>query len=103
MNIFKLLFSSEPKIDLKPLIEDGAFLVDVRSKAEYAAGHVKGSVNVPLDTIASKLSLFKNKKHIIVFCQSGGRSSMARAILKQNGYPDVINGGTWKKINELIA
>lgn len=103
MNIFKLLFSSEPGVDLKALIDEGAFLVDVRSTAEFAAGHVKGSVNIPVDTIASNLSRFKNQKNIIVFCQSGGRSSMAKSILKQNGFTDVVNGGTWKKISDLIG
>lgn len=103
MNIFKFLFSSEPAVDLKPLIDDGALLVDVRSASEFSGGHVKNSINIPVDTISGKLSLFKNKKHIIVFCQSGGRSRMAKTILQQNGFTNVTNGGTWKQVNAFVG
>lgn len=102
MNIFKLLFSPDEHVDLKPLINDGAFLVDVRSIAEFSAGHVPNSVNIPVNTIASKLSQFENRKHIIVFCQSGGRSSMAKSILNQRGFTNVVNGGTWTQVNALM-
>ena len=66
MNIFQQLFSAGPKVDLKAKIEEGAFLVDVRSPAEFASGHVKGSVNIPLDRITLSIPKFKNKKNIIV-------------------------------------
>lgn len=102
MNIFKLLFSPDEHVDLKPLINDGAFLVDVRSIAEFSAGHVPNSVNIPLDIIDSRLSEFKNRKNIIVFCQSGGRSSMAKTILNQHGFNNVVNGGTWTQVNALM-
>ena len=50
--------------DYKKLINDGAFLVDVRTEAEFAEGHVKGSTNIPLHTIPNELELFKNKTSI---------------------------------------
>lgn len=103
MNIFKLLFSSDEPIDLKSMINDGAFLVDVRSAEEFSSGHVPGSVNIPVNSIASKLSQFKNRKHIIVFCLSGGRSSMAKSILNQRGITNVVNGGTWMEVNALVT
>jgi len=86
--------------DYKKLINDGAFLVDVRTEAEFAEGHVKGSTNIPLHTIPNELELFKNKTSIIVFCRSGGRSSQAKAYLDVNGIENVINGGTWDFINQ---
>ncbi|GAA3950108.1 rhodanese-like domain-containing protein [Chitinophaga oryziterrae] len=98
MNFFKQLFSGSPAIDLANVIKDGAFLVDVRTSAEFANGHVKGSVNIPLDQVASQLSRFKDKKNIIVFCQSGGRSSQAKSILERNGFNNVINGGSWNNV-----
>ena len=98
MNIFKQLFNSSPAIDLGSIIKDGAFLVDVRTTAEFANGHVKGSVNIPLDQVASALSRFKDKKNIVVFCQSGGRSSQAKSILEKNGFNNVINGGSWNNV-----
>jgi phage shock protein E len=102
MNIFQKLFGSTPAADLGSLIQEGAFLVDVRTPGEFAGGHVKGSVNIPLDKVAAELSRFKNKKHIIVFCRSGNRSSQAKSILNQNGFTNVVNGGTWSNVNSFV-
>ena len=103
MNFFEKLFGGAPKVDLKGLIDDGAFLVDVRTVDEFAGGHAKGSVNIPLDKILTQLPKFKNKKNIIVFCRSGGRSSQAKQMLEQNGFNNVINGGTWNNIAQLVS
>ncbi len=102
MSIFQQLFGAGRTTDLKELIEQGAFLVDVRTPAEFKDGHVKGSVNIPLNTIPSQLSKFKNKKNIIVCCLSGGRSSQAKSILEQNGFSNVINGGPWSYVNQFV-
>jgi rhodanese-related sulfurtransferase len=102
MNIFKQLFGSAAKADLKPVIDEGAFLVDVRTPGEFAESHVKGSVNIPLEKVASQLSQFKNRKNIIVFCRSGNRSGQAKSILEQNGFTDVINGGTWDHVSRFV-
>lgn len=103
MNLFQRLFSSAPAVDLKAIIDEGAFLVDVRTPGEFSTGHVKGSVNIPLDTIPRQLPKFKNKKNIIVFCRSGGRSSQAKNILQQNGFTNVINGGTWETVQRFVS
>ena len=49
-----------------------------------------------------QLAKFKNKKNIIVFCRSGNRSSMAKSILEQNGFTNVVNGGTWNNVNQYV-
>ena len=102
MNIFQKLFSETPKVDLKSMVEEGAFLVDVRTPGEFAEGHVKGSVNIPLDKVVPELPKFKNKKNIIVFCRSGNRSGQAKSILEQNGITNVVNGGTWQDVNQFV-
>lgn len=102
MNMFNQLFGGAATADLKGIIEEGAFLVDVRTAGEFAEGHVKGSVNIPLDSVPSQLSQFKNKKNIIVFCRSGGRSGQAKSILEQNGFTNVVNGGTWDYVNQFV-
>ncbi|OAQ42305.1 sulfurtransferase [Pedobacter psychrophilus] len=102
MNIFKQLFGSAETVDLGNLIKEGAFLVDVRTTGEFAAGHVKGSVNIPLDRLGSEMAKFKNKNNIIVFCQSGARAGQAKKILEQNGFTNIINGGSWNSINKYI-
>jgi len=103
MNLFKQLFGSTAAVDLTSVIAEGAFLVDVRTPGEFATGHVKGSVNIPLDTVASQLSKFENKKNIVVFCRSGARSGQAKSILQQNGFNNVINGGAWDHVNQFVS
>lgn len=102
MNIFKQIFGGAATADLRGIIEEGAFLADVRTPGEFAEGHVKGSVNIPLDSVPSQLAKFKNKKNIIVFCRSGNRSGQAKSILEQNGFTNVINGGTWDQVNQFV-
>lgn len=98
--IFKNLFGGGAEITDK--LREGAFLVDVRTPVEFDGGHVKGSINIPLDRVANSLEKFKNKKHIIVFCRSGNRSSQAKSILEKNGFTNVTNGGTWEAVNEKL-
>lgn len=92
----KQLIGLGPKADLGELIRNGATIVDVRSKSEYNGGHVKGSINIPLDQLASQLSKLKGKDQpVITCCASGMRSAAARGVLKAQGYTNVHNGGSW--------
>jgi rhodanese-related sulfurtransferase len=102
MNIFKQFFGGTEPVDLKSIIEKDTFLVDVRSPGEFTEGHVKGSTNIPLDTVPSQLAKFKDKKNIVVFCRSGNRSGQAKTILEQNGFTNVVNGGTWEDVNQFV-
>lgn len=96
------LFGGGTPINLKAIIDEGALLVDVRTAGEFAEGHVKGSVNIPLTTVQAQLEKFENRKNIVVFCRSGARSSQAKAILEQNGITNVVNGGTWMDVNQYV-
>ena len=78
------------------------FYVDVRTPAEFAQGSVKGAINIPLNQIENQLAKFKGKKNIVVFCRSGSRSSQAKAILEQNGFTNVANGGSWEDVNAKL-
>lgn len=98
MNLFKKLFGVTPSVDLESLIKEGAFLVDVRTPDEFLSGHAKGSVNIPLNQLPQQISKFRDKKNIIVCCQSGGRSGQAKAILEKNGIANVNNGGSWSNV-----
>jgi len=100
--MFNQFFAGSSTTDLQIIVNEGAFLVDVRTPGEFSEGHVKGSVNIPLDTIPNQMAQFKNKQHILVFCRSGGRSSQAKSFLEQNGFTNVINGGTWDYVNQFV-
>ena len=100
LGVLKNLFGS--KVDLKEKIDQGATILDVRSKGEYASGHVKGSVNIPLDLVSSNIDKIKNMKQpIITCCASGIRSGSAKNILKSNNI-EAYNGGGWASVNKLI-
>ena len=103
LGIFKNLFGQKDNTELKEVLADNAYLVDVRTPSEFASGSVKGAVNIPLDKIPGQLSKFKGKKNIVVFCRSGNRSSQAKSILEKNGFKNVVNGGTWQNVNSLIS
>lgn len=73
---------------------DGAILLDVRSVEEYRGGYIEGSVNLPLDKIATVGNIVKDKKTpLYVHCLSGARSGQAVSRLKQMGYTNATNIG----------
>lgn len=72
----------------------GAILLDVRNPDEYAAGHIPGSVNLPLPMIAEAPKHVPDKSTpLFVYCLSGGRSSSAVSALKTMGYSNLTNIG----------
>lgn len=103
MGFLSNLFGGQSTSNLKSIIEEGAFLVDVRTPAEFAEGNVKGSVNIPLDVIPNQIQKFKGKKNIVVFCRSGNRSGQAKLILENNGIQHVTNGGTWLDVKQFVS
>jgi rhodanese-related sulfurtransferase len=102
MNLFKSMFAKTDTVNLAAIVKEGAFLVDVRSPQEFAGGAVKGSVNIPLDKIASQIAKFKGKGNIVVFCRSGNRSGQAKSILERNGIANVFNGGSVGNVKQCI-
>ena len=102
MGLFQNLFGGGQTADLKNIIEQGAFLVDVREQGEFSGGSAKGAVNIPLGSVANELNKFNGKENIIVFCRSGNRSGQAKTILEQNGFKNVVNGGTWQEVNKFV-
>jgi rhodanese-related sulfurtransferase len=88
--------------DYKALVSEGAIIVDVRTPAEFQGGHIKGSVNIPVDKIKSKTADLKSKgKPVITVCRSGSRSAMAKGILQSAGI-ETYNGGPWNSLKAKI-
>lgn len=102
LGFLKKMFGGGSSDEMEQYLKEGAFLVDVRTPQEFKMGSVKGAVNIPLNEVKAKLSKFKSKKNIIVFCQSGGRSGQAKRILESNGIEKVINGGGWRNVDNAV-
>jgi rhodanese-related sulfurtransferase len=77
---------------------DDLTVVDVRTPAEYASGHLPGALNVPLDRLGRAVPALQEaagRGEVLIVCQSGGRSAAARAQLSASGVPTLdLAGGT---------
>jgi rhodanese-related sulfurtransferase len=103
INTLKKLLGIGPAVDYAALVKQGAIILDVRSKGEYSGGHIRGSVNISVDTLSKNLGKLKDKnKPIITCCASGMRSASAKSILKANGYTEVYNGGGWSSLQNKL-
>ena len=103
MTFISTLFGKSNDTELADAIKEGACLIDVRTPAEFSEGSAMGAINIPLDSIPGQLSRFKNKRKMVVFCKSGSRSKQAKSILEQYGCQNIINGGTWQHVQQLVT
>ena len=73
-----------------------AQFVDVRTAAEYKAGHADRAINIPLDTLEQNLDRIEKNEPVYMICETGRRSKEASEILARNGYTMIYNvtGGT---------
>lgn len=90
--------------DVKNLPRDGSVtLIDTRTELEYENGHIDGFINIPLDTLRSRLNEIDKTKSVYVTCQVGLRGYIAARILSQNGF-DVYNlSGGYRLYNSIFG
>ena len=86
-----------PRVDLshaRRLVENGGLLLDVRTTAEFAAGHVDSALNIPVQELAQRLHELGSKdRPIVVYCRSGARSASAARLLQAQGFQSVLDIG----------
>jgi rhodanese-related sulfurtransferase len=102
INTLKSLLGMGPKVDFAQLKRDGAQIIDVRTPGEFNSGHIKGSVNIPLQSLSSNLSKINKDKPVITCCASGMRSASAKGILVSAGFKEVHNGGGWSSLKNKL-
>jgi len=103
IQIIKNILGFGPKVDYKELRLNGAQIIDVRTKSEFQSGHIKGSLNIPLQSLQQHVAKIKKDKAIITCCASGMRSASAKGILKSSGFTEVHNGGGWMSLQNKIS
>lgn len=83
--------------------DDRLVVLDVRKPAEFADGHVKDALNIPLNDLVDPLNMsaIEEDQNVYVHCAGGYRSVIAASLLKRNGIHNVRNVlGGWQKIKE---
>lgn len=96
------LFKTKESTIFNELLEEGALIVDVRSKQEFEAGSVEGAINIPVSQIKKEAKELAKKGHVILFCRSGARSQQAYSILKDSGVDNVYNAGGLRQMQWIM-
>jgi phage shock protein E len=81
---------------------DSRVVVDVRTPAEYAAGHIAGAQNIDVEAadFGSKISTLDKEASYLVYCRSGRRSAIAAEEMVKAGFTDIADGGA---LADLVA
>jgi len=91
---YVLFFRGTADAGAKEAVKAGAKLVDVRTPQEFAAGHIEGAINIPVQELDARLAEFGPKDGVVVvYCRSGARSATAKSRLEAAGYKTVHNLG----------
>jgi rhodanese-related sulfurtransferase len=94
-------------IDLEELARrldnsDPPQVLDVRNEAEYAEGHIPGSIHIPFAQLGERIGELPRDAAIATICKAGKRSGLAASILQREGFQDVVhvsrgNAATWAR------
>jgi NADPH-dependent 2,4-dienoyl-CoA reductase/sulfur reductase-like enzyme/rhodanese-related sulfurtransferase len=91
LNILNGQFKQVPVSKVRQLVENGAFIVDVREKDEYEAGHIVNAINIPLSEFRERLDEIPKNKPVYLHCRSSQRSYNAIMALQQMDYDNLFN------------
>src|SRR5688572_30754846 len=99
-----LIINVEPDEMMMDMPHDPKMVVmDVRKPTEFADGHIKNALNLPLDEMVDPLNLanIEDDQNLYVHCQGGYRSVIASSFMKHHGFHNLRNVvGGWNKIKE---
>lgn len=91
LNILNGVFKQVPVYKVRELVENNAFIIDVREKHEYESGHLKNAINIPLSEIRQRASEIPKDLPVYLHCRSSQRSYNAIMVLQHMGYDNLYN------------
>ncbi len=83
----------------------GPVILDVRTPAEFASGHLEGAVNIDVTApdFVDVIAGLPSDGSYVVYCRSGRRSARAAAMMREKGFTDVIDGGAIDQAAEVTG
>lgn len=82
-------------------------IIDTREPFEFAAGHVKGAINIPpmdlMRGLPKQLRDIPKDTELILYCLSGARSNTSIQILRQHGFTNMINGVNRRQVESRYS
>ena len=93
-----------PVKDAHKYLRNGAIVVDVRTPAEFNALHLPNAINIPVDQVETALpTRFADKNQpLLLHCNSGRRSVVAKGKLNSNGYANAYNLGSYTRAERIV-
>jgi phage shock protein E len=85
--------------------KDSRMIIDVRTPAEFAGGHLDGAVNIDIQSpdFVSQIEALDRNGSYVVYCRSGNRSGMAMAQMLDMGFTDVSNAGSVEEASASLG
>lgn len=86
-------------------VSNDTVIIDVRTPAEYEAGHLDGAVNIDVSSagFATEIATLPADGDYIVYCQSGNRSAQAVALMQDQGFDNVRDAGGISKASQATG
>lgn len=89
---------------VREMVRREALIVDVRGPDEFAADHYEGAVNVPVDELHHHLNKFGSQDTpVLLYCNTGRRSSLAIGQLQRRGYRYLLNAGGLHQLRDAVS
>lgn len=98
----KTLLGDASSEDIERILRQGATVVDIRSHEEYAAGHLPGSIHIPLPDLLHNLANIPKDRPVVTCNAEDALSATAAEILSAHGFK-AYDGGGWKRLSGMIG
>ncbi len=93
----------EENINLKDILKNSdVTIIDVRTEDEFMIGNSNHSINIVLDQIPDNINEIAKMQPVVLCCAAGVRSEQAVNFLKENGFTQVYNGGSWNNVQSIL-
>lgn len=91
LNNLNGVYQQIPMSEVRRLVEQGAYILDVRGRSAFEDAHIKGAVNIPLDEIRQRLDEIPKDQTVYIHCRTSWNSYYAICALKGYGFNNVVN------------